>query len=170
VAAPGIFSWGGGAKVRTHGERVEREPIRGSGGRAPSGISRGRAPGGGSGGRSPLKLKALSLLGVPLMRQICIILWILQSHKTTYILWVELHTHKTPARLFFQLRGSSAAFLSSPRESRNIILFLFWIYRFWWIKIFISCENLVIPVPVQVYSVIKHQTRVGRSGRTTPLP
>jgi len=36
-------------------------------------------------GRSPLKLKAVSLLGGPLIRQICIILGILQSHKTTYI-------------------------------------------------------------------------------------
>ena len=35
VAAPAIFSWGeggGGAKARTHVERAEREPIRGSGG------------------------------------------------------------------------------------------------------------------------------------------
>jgi len=53
VADPG-FAKGEGGPWR--GERVEREPKRGSGGRAPSG-AQGRAPGGGSGG-SPLKLKA----------------------------------------------------------------------------------------------------------------
>jgi len=36
-------------------------------------------------GATPLKLKALSLLGGPLLRQIYIILGILQSQKTTYI-------------------------------------------------------------------------------------
>jgi len=35
-----------------HGERAEREPKRGSGGRAPAG-SRGSAPGGGSGQSPP---------------------------------------------------------------------------------------------------------------------
>jgi hypothetical protein len=37
-----------------HGERVEREPVRGLGAEPPVG-SRGKAPGGGQ-GRSPLKL------------------------------------------------------------------------------------------------------------------
>jgi len=40
-----------------HGERAEREPIRGSGAEPQAG-SRCRAPGGGQGGEAPLKLKA----------------------------------------------------------------------------------------------------------------
>jgi len=67
---------------------------------------------GGQGGEAPLKLKALSLLGGPLVRQICISLGILQSQKTTYIL--ELHTHGIPRDNFFKPRGSSAAFVSIP--------------------------------------------------------
>jgi len=49
----------GGSRIcqgRDHGERAEREPKRGSGAGAPSGVQ-GRAPGGGQ-RRSPLKLKA----------------------------------------------------------------------------------------------------------------
>ena len=51
VADPG-FAKGGG-----HGERAEREPKRGSGGVAPSGVQ-GQSPWWGVRGRSPLKLKA----------------------------------------------------------------------------------------------------------------
>jgi len=42
----------GGAKAWTHGERVEREPIWGSGGRAPSGVQ-GQSPWWGVRGAKP---------------------------------------------------------------------------------------------------------------------
>ena len=50
---------------RGDGERVEREPITGSGGRAPSGVQ-GQSPwSGGQGGEAPLKPKHFLLLNVP---------------------------------------------------------------------------------------------------------
>jgi len=49
----------------------EREPIRGSGGGAPSGVQ-GQSPwSGGQGGKAPLKLKSFLLLDVHWKRQIC---------------------------------------------------------------------------------------------------
>jgi len=58
--------FGGGI---THGERVEREPITGVWGRAPSGVQR-QSPWWGLGGEAPLKLKAFWLLNVPRSRKI----------------------------------------------------------------------------------------------------
>ena len=43
---------------------AEREPIRGSGGSAPSGGPGRRAPGGGSGGKAPMKLKRFWLFSL----------------------------------------------------------------------------------------------------------
>ena len=78
------LGWGG-AKARTHGDWRAR------GTRAYTGVwgqspQRGRAPSGGSGGEAPLKLKALSLFGGPLMRQICIILGICKVRNHIYFL------------------------------------------------------------------------------------
>ena len=84
VAAPGIFSWGGEVKPAPMASARSASIYGGLGAEPPVG-SWGRAPGGGSGGEAPLKLKAFSLLGDPLIRQICIPLGILQSQKTTYI-------------------------------------------------------------------------------------
>ena len=81
-------------------------------GAKPPAVSRGRAPGGGSGGEAPLKLKALSLLGGPLMRQTCIIIGILQSEN--YIFFLSYIPTVLPRDYFFQPRGSSAAFVSIP--------------------------------------------------------
>ena len=59
------FPPAGGPQSRgDHGERTEREPIRGGLGAEPPAGSRGRAPGWGSGGRSPLKLKHFLLPNV----------------------------------------------------------------------------------------------------------
>ena len=57
VADPGFAKGGGGGA--DHGERAEREPKRGSGGGAPSGVQ-GQSPWWGVGGEAPLKLKAFS--------------------------------------------------------------------------------------------------------------
>ena len=55
VGRAGLSERGALARFGCHGD-AEREPIRGSGGRAPAG-SRGRAPGQGFRGQNPLKLK-----------------------------------------------------------------------------------------------------------------
>ena len=77
ASARSVSLYGGlgpGGKALSDPQRVPgAEPLVGSQGACPT---------------SPLKVKALSLLGGPLkalMRQIRIILGILQSHKTTYI-------------------------------------------------------------------------------------
>ena len=119
VAAPGIFSWGGGLKPGHMASARSASLYGGLGAEPPAGL-RGRAPGGGQEGEAPLKLKALSLLGGPLMRQICIILRILQSQKTAYIL--ELHTHGIPRDNCFQTPWEFRSICFHPRGNPVTLL------------------------------------------------
>jgi len=80
------------SQVGEGGLKPRHMAIRESGAELPAG-SRGKA-GGGSEGEAPLKLKAFSLLGNLLIRQICNPLGILQSQKTTYLYSANTHgTH-----------------------------------------------------------------------------
>jgi len=102
------------APARTHGERAEREPIRGSGGKAPSGVQ-GQSPWWGVRGRSPPEAESFLVFGQPSdeanlhpFRSFA------KSENHIYFLSYSLHTHGTPASLFFRPRGSPATFVSIP--------------------------------------------------------
>jgi len=86
----------------------------GSGGRAPSGVQ-GQSPLWGVSGAKPLEAESSLAFGRPSDEaNLHHFMNFAKSQLTKPHIFLELHTHKTPARLFFQPQGSSAAFLSIP--------------------------------------------------------
>jgi len=177
------------------------DPWRARGARAYSGIwgqSPQRGPGaeplvGGQGGRSPPEAESFLAFGRPSDKaNLHPCRNFAKSENHMYCLSYSLHTHGTPASLFFfNPVGVPQHLFPSLREPCNIILFLFCIYHYWWIKIFISfsresrhpnpraglyCRSTGLwcnqaPNHTRIYSMagqsVKSVTRGYRSGRTT---
>ena len=116
------FSVGGGTKARTHGERAEREPIWGSGDRAPSGVH-GQSPWWGGQGASPPEAES-SLASVRPSDEANLHHFRNFAKSQNHIYFLTYILMGLPRDYFFQPRGSSAAFVSIPAEPRNIITIL----------------------------------------------